>query len=87
VIFRPHFASGIHLGPGDVTVHVDAARHHHQALGIDHTHRLYGQIARRLDHLSVGNPKIAHLAIDTVCRIVERSISNFDEVAGHCGWA
>ncbi len=73
-LLGPHFASHVHLGAGDVAVHVDAARHHDHAASIDLAIGANGRIARRGDDLAVGNPQIAHFAIDAVGRVVKRAL-------------
>ncbi len=78
----PHFAGDVHLRPGDVAVHVDAAGHHDQATGIDVARGPNGRVRRRGDDLAVGDPQIAHLAVNAVSRIVNGSAGDFQEV-GH----
>ena len=78
----PHLAGDVHLRPGDVAVHVDAARHHDQAAGIDLARGPNGRIGRRGDDLAAGDPQIAHLAVDAVGRVVDGAAGDFDEV-GH----
>ncbi len=78
-ILGPHFPRGIHLGPGDVTVHVDAARHHNHACGIDHPHSTNGRILRSGHHATMLHPEIPDFAIDSVGRIINPAIYHTDQ--------
>ena len=68
-----HFPRRVDLGTDDVAVHVDAAGHDHQPAGIDHARRPDLGIGRRIDDLAAGDPDVAHLAVDPVGRVVDRS--------------
>ncbi len=73
----PHLAGDVHLRPGDVAVHVDAAGHHDQAGGVERPVGPHGGIGRRGDDPAVANPEIAHLAVDAVGRVVDGAAGDF----------
>ena len=82
-LLGPHLAGGVHLGSGDVTVHVDAAGHDDQAGGVERPVRPDLGIRRRVDDLPVTNPDIAALAVDAVNRVVDSAPRNLEEPAAH----
>ena len=83
LLLGPHLAGGVHLGPGDVTVHVHAAGHDDQTGGVERPVRPDIGIRRRVDDLSVTNPDIAALAVDAVNRVVDGAPRNLEEPAAH----
>jgi hypothetical protein len=60
-------ARQIDAAPGDVTVDVDASRHHHHSARVDPT----GSRDRLGDDAAVCDVEIAHDAVDAVSRVVD----------------
>src|SRR5207253_4186875 len=89
LFLRPHLAGRVHLWPGDMTVHIDAARHYHQARRIQRPRRPHSRIAWRLDDLVAADPQVFHLAVDTVGRVIDVAARDEEIVnrhrSGHSG--
>ena len=66
-----HLPRHIHLGAGDMAVHVDSAGHDHESGRVEHTDGLHGWIGRGSDDFIVADPKVADQPIDAVGRIVD----------------
>ena len=80
-----HLASDIHLGAGDVAVHINATGHHNHAGQVNRFDWFWiGRHAGRLrrDDLTILNPEIANLSVDTVGRIVNGSTGKFQNGQG-----
>src|SRR4030095_14893887 len=82
-VLGPHLARRVHLRSGDVTVHVDAARHDYQAGGVDRFVRADVRIRRWVDNLAVTDPDIAALPVYAVDGVVDVSPGNLQEPAVH----
>ena len=80
ILLRLHLATSVNLGTCDVAVHVHAAGHHHHCLGIDRPHVVSRGRFWCFDYLACSDPDILALAVDTVCRIVDRPSCKFDVV-------
>jgi hypothetical protein len=78
-----HFARHVYLRPGDVAVHVDAARHDHQPAGVDGFGRPDLRIRRRANHAAIFDPQIGHLAIDAVGGVVHGATGDFQQCFTH----
>jgi head-tail adaptor len=72
LLFWPHFSRNVHFGAGNVRVHIDTTRHHDHTGRINNAMRI-GRLSRRLNYLAIPNPDVAHLAVNTVCRIKDQS--------------
>ena len=62
-----------------MTVHVDTARHNHQAGGVQRFVRPSRRIRRRRDDPALFDPQVEDFAVDAVARIVDRAIFNAEE--------
>ena len=80
LLLGPHLARDVDLRPGDMTVHVDPARHDHQPRGVDHTRRPYRRIGRSINDPPIEDPDVPHLAIDPIGRVVNSALRNFNVV-------
>ena len=81
----PHLAGGVHLRPGDVAVHVDAAGHDDEAAGVERSRRADASdrsAARRSCRPAIQRSR--DLAVDAVGRIVNVAAGD-EEVVGHAG--
>ena len=63
-----------------MAVHVDTAGHDDQPPGIDHTCRPDLGVGGRRDDLAAGDPEVAHLAVDAIGRVVDRSAGDLEIV-------
>ena len=66
VVLRLQLARQVDLGPGDVGVDVDPARHHHHAVRVDPARGS----ARFGDHPAAAHAHVPHRAVDAVGRVV-----------------
>lgn len=74
-ILGTHLPRGIHLRPGDVAVHIDAAWHDDEAPRINSPRRSYRRISWRRDDFSAADPQVANCTCDVVGGIVNLSAS------------
>src|SRR5262249_17524677 len=81
LVLRPPLARDVDLRPGDVGVHVYAARHDAQAGGSDDLVGADLGIGRRGDDLPVADPDVGHGAVDVVDGVVYGAVGNLEE--GH----
>ena len=77
-ILRPQSAGGIHLGPCDVCVHVDAAGHDDPAGRIDDLFWTKAGIIWRCDDLAVLDPEVHDDAVDSMNGIVHRPAGDLE---------
>src|SRR5207245_1670011 len=70
LVLRPHFAGDVDFGPSNVRMHVDAARHDHEARGVENLVWLDFRYGWRRNDLVVLDPNILHDAVDTIGRVV-----------------
>ena len=80
MVFRPHFAGNVHLGPNNMAVHVHTTRHYHQSASID---SLVWQLSGSgtIHHAGIANPKVHHHAIAAVGGVVNSTVFYSDQ--GH----
>src|SRR5205814_345860 len=71
LFLRAHFAGRVDLWPGNVAVHVDAARHYHETRSIERSCRPNRWVARRLNNLAAADPEVLHLAINAIGGIID----------------
>ena len=81
-VLRAHFARQVDLRPGDVGMHVHAARHDDETRRIDDAIRPSVLFAGRGDDFAVADPKILHDAVKVVEGVVNRAAGDFQE-RGH----
>jgi hypothetical protein len=77
LVFRPHLARDVDLGPGDVGVHVHATVHDDEAGGVEDFVGTDVGVARRRDDLALPNPDVSGDAVDAVLRVVDSAVSYF----------
>ena len=75
-VFGPEFAGDIHLGPGDMRVHIDAAGHDDESAQVERAIRRRAGVG---DDFAVARPEVAHGAIDPAAGIVHGSGGEADE--------
>src|SRR5262249_15866913 len=78
-----HVGGEVDLGPGDVSVHSDAAGHHHQARRVDGLVGAGVRVGGRRYDLAVPNPDVLHLPIDAVGRVVDGPPGDLQQHAVH----
>ena len=80
---RAHHPSRVDLRADDVTVHVDAAGHHHEAAGIDDSGRRGIRFGGRGHDAAAGDPEVADLAVDPVSRVVDGPAGDLEQLHRH----
>jgi hypothetical protein len=82
VIFGAHFPSRVNFRPGNVRVDVHTPRHDDQTSSIERAVGAKLRIGRRCDDAAILNPQVADFAVDTVGRVVHRSVSDANQRHG-----
>jgi len=82
----PQLACHVDLRPGNVTMHVNSARHHHHAGHIESA-VWAAVVGGRGDHPSILDPEIHHLPIHSVAWIIDTTSFNFYQRGRHYSMA